>query len=115
MASMPELRKHCGACGEEKGLDAFTRNAARFDGYDSSCKVCRLAYQRAWRLVNQEEWNERARRYYDRNRERLRAYFREYHRRRTALKRTGEWKPRERPDRSIAGTSGSSAAEIDTR
>jgi hypothetical protein len=42
----PPLAKTCRVCGEEKGLEAFTRNARRPDGRDYRCRECLNAWRR---------------------------------------------------------------------
>lgn len=41
--------KICRICGEEKPIDAFSKNNQYKDGYDTRCKTCMNAYQQTLR------------------------------------------------------------------
>ena len=84
--------KRCTACKRLKPLSAFWRRAACSDGRDRWCGDCRGGYFRNWCAAHRAAYNTRQRAYYRRNRARLRAYNREYQRRRRRLMRTGRWK-----------------------
>jgi hypothetical protein len=79
-----------------KPLAAFWRRAASRDGRDRLCGRCKAKYFRNWTADHRDAYNARQREYYRKHLERLRAYNREYQRRRRALMRTGEWTPRRR-------------------
>jgi hypothetical protein len=76
-----------------KPLAAFWRRAAYRDGRDRSCGPCKAKYFRKRCAANPDHYNRQSQAYYRANLERLRAYNREYQRRRRALMRTGEWTP----------------------
>ena len=92
-ATRPSPRvKRCTACKRVKPLSAFWRRAACPDGRDRWCGDCRGGYFRNWCAAHRNAYNTRQRAYYRRNRARLRAYNREYQRRRRQLMRAGRWK-----------------------
>ena len=90
---MPRL-KRCTSCHRMKPATAFWRRAACADGRDRSCSDCKVRYFRKWCADNRGSYNSRQRAYYRKHIARLRAYNREYQRRRRELMRTGEWTPR---------------------
>ena len=46
--------KVCSKCGETKGLEGFSKNAANNDGLKVYCRVCSNAVSKAWREANPE-------------------------------------------------------------
>jgi hypothetical protein len=91
MPPMMRGRKRCLACEATKPRAAFQRRAASPDGIDSYCRHCRRAYRRTWNAAHRGHSLAYLRKYRDKNRERLRTYFREYQRRRRALMKAGKW------------------------
>ncbi len=87
---MPRL-KRCSSCHRMKPLAAFWRRAVCRDGRDRWCSDCKVRYFRKWCADNRDVYNARQRAYYRKNLKRLRAYNREYQRRRRELMRTDEW------------------------
>ena len=87
---MPRL-KRCGSCNRMKPLAAFWRRAVSRDGRDVWCTLCRGRYVRQWCADNRDSQSAHHRAYYLKNLEHLRAYNREYQRRRRELMRTGKW------------------------
>jgi hypothetical protein len=87
---MPRL-KRCRSCHRMKPVAAFWRRAASRDGRDRSCGLCKVRYFRKWCADHRDSYNARQRAYYRQHLERLRAYNREYQRRRRGLMRTGQW------------------------
>lgn len=81
--------KLCQRCKGRFPRSAFGRN-----GLDAYCAPCRREYGREWRRAHAGVMNARQRERYAANRETARGYFREYHRRREALIRAGDWRPR---------------------
>ena len=55
---MEDIAKRCVTCDVEGPLDAFYRNPATADGYDSSCKSCRNIRNVAWKKTNRGRVNE---------------------------------------------------------
>ena len=90
---MPRL-KRCRSCNRVKPLVAFWKRAACPDGRDRWCSSCKARYFRKWCAANRDSYNTRQRAYYRKNLDRLRAYNREYQRRRRELMRNGEWEGR---------------------
>ena len=62
--------KTCSKCGETVTVYAIGRQ----------CKVCRAAYQRAYRETHREQAQDYQRRYWVANKERLSAYQRQWYR-----------------------------------
>lgn len=86
--------KICNKCGDSKLLSDFYDVKTAKDGKHGTCKACLLETQRQWRLANQEQSREKARRYalahrqeaaartkawYAKNRERARVYAKSYY------------------------------------
>lgn len=67
--------KTCRDCGQTKPITAFYRNATYSDGYMSSCKECKKAYQAQWREENREEHRAYSRRYHHEHREERLEYY----------------------------------------
>ena len=92
---MPRL-KRCTSCKRNRPVSSFWKRAACRDGRDRWCRDCRAAYFRQWCADHRAAYNRRQRTYYRENRARLRAYNREYQRRRRELMRRGVWDVRRR-------------------
>lgn len=76
---LPEGHRRCSRCGAVKPFDAFYWSKGR---YDSWCKECRRAYYRARYHTNREPFYAAMRRWRERHSDKVRAYWREYARRR---------------------------------
>lgn len=108
MADTPT--KACSACGQEKPLSEFHKNARMASGYRSSCKPCTLAINRKSVLMHHEkrkaekravylaqrdtpEYRAYVKAYQAATRDRKRAYDRERHKGQASevAKRAAEW------------------------
>lgn len=67
--------KTCAGCGEEKSLEAFSKNSRAKDGKQSRCKVCNKAYHEE----NKEKIKERQREYYLDNKDKLAKHSLDYY------------------------------------
>lgn len=56
--------KKCNSCKIKKNFDEFHRNSKNIDGYKNTCKICRLAQQKKYRIKNKEILNEKQKQYY---------------------------------------------------
>lgn len=113
-----EGTKACSACGQEKPLTEFHKNARMASGYRSSCKPCTLAINRKSVLAHHEkrkaekravyrvqrdtpEYQAYVKAYQEATREQKREYDREYLRRNRdrATRKAAEWNRRNRDKR----------------
>jgi hypothetical protein len=83
--------KVCHRCHLRKPLTAFWRRAVCADRRDPWCSDCRGGCFRQWCADHRDRHKSQQRAYYFENRKRLRAYQREYQRRRRALMKAGKW------------------------
>lgn len=65
--------KTCSKCGEKKSLAEFHRDGRAKDGLYCYCKPCAVAKACAWQKANPEKVNEKNRRWYQENPERVKA------------------------------------------
>lgn len=75
--------KTCTGCGQHKPLSEYYRAGGGRPGYRARCKACEEAYRRAYyaehsRSINEKRKAQKAA-YYQRTRDKWRAYYREYH------------------------------------
>ena len=59
--------KKCTRCGEEKGLDEFSRNKRFKDGFQYNCNKCRAIDRKKWRSENPEKVKESKRKWRENN------------------------------------------------
>ncbi len=83
------MRKKCTKCGEEKGLEAFSKDRVPQDGLRHSCKSCNKKYyvehkiaigvaSKRWRSENKEKRSQNAKIYYIKNKEKIDARNKQY-------------------------------------
>jgi len=54
---MEEMKtKRCSKCGETKDVSEFHNNKKNRDGYEYSCKKCKIEYKRLWRKNNKGKY-----------------------------------------------------------
>jgi hypothetical protein len=80
----------CSKCGEHKPITDFYKNKKSKFGFRKSCKLCNNNYSNNYRLNNMDKWNEKSKRYYEKNREEIlskkewgdkeKSYYNEYRR-----------------------------------
>lgn len=68
--------KACTRCKELKPLEAFSPSKIHRLGRHSWCKACIAQKNREYRAANREKFKARDREYYQKNKEKSRAYFR---------------------------------------
>lgn len=66
-------KKKCSKCGEVKDLSNFSRNKARYDGFQNNCKEC----NKLERIKRSEEHKNYMREYYKENKETLAEKYKE--------------------------------------
>jgi len=69
------IAKRCSMCGEMKGLEHFSNNGIGLGGAVSRCKPCVVKYTKEYpnsSKRNNEKKKENDRRYYERNKEKIR-------------------------------------------
>ena len=64
---MNDAMKTCTKCGETKPLSEFSADDAYKDGYQSHCKACKNAYQRARYAKNRERELARVKAWHEKN------------------------------------------------
>ena len=85
--------KRCKKCGEPKLLGEFYRAAGMRDGHRSECKACFSSQQKAWYAANRATAIANVKRWQQENAEHVRAYRREYRKRRKAEDRDAHLRP----------------------
>lgn len=70
--------KTCSMCGEAKSRTEFYRSKTTNDGLQSGCRICRIAYQQAYRAKNPDKVRKGRRSYNKRNAEKRREYAKRY-------------------------------------
>src|SRR3989344_6923960 len=63
--------KFCPGCQEEKSLDMFARNKARYDGLQSHCKECKSRHDHSYYILNKKVHYLRVKKYLRQNRQKL--------------------------------------------
>jgi hypothetical protein len=76
--AVPEGMKRCTKCGEVKSVSEFCRMSHTKDGLQSMCKVCCNERYRKYYEQNREKVNERVRKYRERNRDKDAERHRKY-------------------------------------
>lgn len=94
-----EPGKICTKCGEWRPLARYRKRLLSRDGYNSICRECENANNRAWRSRNKEHVADLNREFYQANREARLAYHRQYRQaNKEYFKREIEKFRRENPD-----------------
>ena len=70
--------KTCPGCKETKELIAFAHNKAKKDGYQTYCKLCKVAQDKLYYSTNKESHKKRVQQYWNENRQRLWQYLLEH-------------------------------------
>ena len=52
---MPLLKKRCAQCQALLPIDSFHKRASSCDGYRTDCKTCQNEYNKQWRIKNREK------------------------------------------------------------
>lgn len=71
--------KFCPGCHEEKPLNEFARNKARYDGLQSHCRKCKSNHDHSYYSRNKELHYSRVKTYLLQNRQRLWEYLLKHH------------------------------------
>jgi len=65
------MEKICIKCNSKKDLSEFSKHKTNVDGFNNKCKKCVCEYGKEHRLKNVEKERERAKKYYENNKEKI--------------------------------------------
>lgn len=121
---MKRTDKYCPKCDKSKDISEFGRNARRYDGLTSYCKICISEYRKEkgydtserkkeYHLENKEKFNRQSREYYQKNREKCLENKKEYHQKNQEklARYHKEWR-RNNPDKKNASNNKRRASKI---